>query len=255
LRGSSRRGYGTCRLLRHGHITLPAHRADLTYRVIPTAHDKSVSLPTRESTSQDACVNLIRYADDFIITGRTKELLEGEIKPLVEQFLHERGLELSPAKTVITHVEKGFDFLGQNVRKYPNGKLLIKPSKKNGFGVLVRFAFSGMNNAGSALCAIQKSLGSRVGACTTAFPVYWVVRKAPRTAFYFIQSAITGFIASEFLSRNRVSLKEAFEGLELWVNFHAQFLEGWTGAIPSGYSVKPSTTMPLTRDASAGYCR
>jgi RNA-directed DNA polymerase len=77
------------------------------------------------------CVNLIRYADDFVITGRTKELLEGEIKPLVEQFLHERGLELSPAKTVITHVEKGFDFLGQNVRKYPNGKLLIKPSKKN----------------------------------------------------------------------------------------------------------------------------
>ena len=78
-----------------------------------------------------SCVNLIRYADDFIITGRTKELLEGEIKPLVEQFLQERGLELSPAKTVITHVEKGFDFLGQNVRKYPNGKLLIKPSKKN----------------------------------------------------------------------------------------------------------------------------
>jgi RNA-directed DNA polymerase len=73
------------------------------------------------------CVNLIRYADDFIITGRTKELLEGEIKPLVEQFLRERGLELSSAKTVITHVEKGFDFLGQNVRKYPNGKLFIKP--------------------------------------------------------------------------------------------------------------------------------
>jgi RNA-directed DNA polymerase len=77
------------------------------------------------------CVNLLRYADDFIITGRTQELLEGEIKPLVEQFLQKRGLELSPVKTVITHVEKGFDFLGQNVRKYPNGKLLIKPSKKN----------------------------------------------------------------------------------------------------------------------------
>jgi RNA-directed DNA polymerase len=28
-------------------------------------------------------------------------------------------------------VEKGFDFLGQNVRRYPNGKLLIKPSKKS----------------------------------------------------------------------------------------------------------------------------
>ncbi|MXF14279.1 group II intron reverse transcriptase/maturase, partial [Escherichia coli] len=33
-------------------------------------------------------------------------------------------------KTAITHIDKGFDFLGQNVRKY-NGKMLIKPSKKN----------------------------------------------------------------------------------------------------------------------------
>src|SRR5256712_6207055 len=40
-------------------------------------------------------VNLIRYADDFVITGKSKELLEGGIKPLVEQFLHERGLDLS----------------------------------------------------------------------------------------------------------------------------------------------------------------
>ncbi len=77
------------------------------------------------------CVNLVRYADDFVITSKSKELLEGEIKPLVEHFLQERGLELSPKKTVITHVEHGFDFLGQNVRRYPNGKLLIKPSKKN----------------------------------------------------------------------------------------------------------------------------
>ena len=75
-------------------------------------------------------VNLIRYADDFIITGTTKELLENEVKPLVEQFLRDRGLQLSPEKTCITHIENGFDFLGQNLRKF-NGKLLIRPSKKN----------------------------------------------------------------------------------------------------------------------------
>jgi RNA-directed DNA polymerase len=80
---------------------------------------------------QKPCVNLVRYADDFVITSKSKELLEGEVKPLVEQFLQERGLELSPTKTVITNVEQGFDFLGQNVRRYPNGKLLIKPSRKN----------------------------------------------------------------------------------------------------------------------------
>ncbi len=66
-----------------------------------------------------------------MITGRTKELLAGEVKPLVEQFLRNRGLELSLEKTVITHVTDGLDFLGQNVRKYPNGKLLSRPSKKN----------------------------------------------------------------------------------------------------------------------------
>jgi RNA-directed DNA polymerase len=67
--------------------------------------------------NQRPSVNFIRYADDFVITGKSKELLEGEVKPLVEQFLQERGLELSPTKTVITHMEKGFDFLGQNVRR------------------------------------------------------------------------------------------------------------------------------------------
>jgi RNA-directed DNA polymerase len=79
-------------------------------------------------------VNFVRYADDFVITGRSKELLEQEVKPLVEQFMSERGLQLSTEKTVITSIENGFDFLGQNIRKYKTGKrcvLLIKPSKKN----------------------------------------------------------------------------------------------------------------------------
>jgi RNA-directed DNA polymerase len=66
----------------------------------------------------------------FIITGESKALLEHEVLPLVEDFMRERGLELSREKTSITHIEDGFDFLGQNVRKY-NGKLLIMPSKKN----------------------------------------------------------------------------------------------------------------------------
>jgi len=75
-------------------------------------------------------VNLVRYADDFIITGDSKELLENEVRPLVERFLQERGLALSTDKTRITHIDEGFDFLGQNLRKY-DGKPLVKPSKKN----------------------------------------------------------------------------------------------------------------------------
>ena len=73
-------------------------------------------------------VNLIRYADDFIITGRDKELLENEVKPIVIEFLKERGLTLSEEKTTITNIYDGFDFLGFNVRKFGK-RLYTSPSK------------------------------------------------------------------------------------------------------------------------------
>jgi RNA-directed DNA polymerase len=75
-------------------------------------------------------MNMVRYADDFIITGNSKEWLVQEVKPAVVEFLAERGLVLSPEKTKITHIGDGFDFLGWNIRKY-NGKLLMKPSNAN----------------------------------------------------------------------------------------------------------------------------
>lgn len=74
--------------------------------------------------------NIIRYADDFIVTGATQEVLADEVRPIIESFLAERGLVLSTEKTRITHIDDGFDFLGMNIRKY-NGKLLIKPSPKS----------------------------------------------------------------------------------------------------------------------------
>ena len=74
-------------------------------------------------------VNLVRYADDFIVTADKRETLL-EIKEMLTAFLKERGLTLSEEKTLITHISEGFDFLGFNVRKY-NGTLLIKPSKKS----------------------------------------------------------------------------------------------------------------------------
>ncbi len=78
-----------------------------------------------------AKVNLVRYADDFIITGATQaNCWKMKSDPWWSSFLRERGLTLSAEKTSLTHIAEGFDFLGRNVRKY-GGKLLIKPSKKN----------------------------------------------------------------------------------------------------------------------------
>jgi Retron-type reverse transcriptase len=97
---------------------------------LQTALRKKFYRTLRNGKICNPTVNLVRYADDFIITGQSKEILENEVKPLVEEFMAERGLMLSPEKPRITHIDEGFDFLGWNVRKY-NGKLLIKPSKKN----------------------------------------------------------------------------------------------------------------------------
>lgn len=88
-------------------------------------------LPTRQKVNGRTHfnkLNFVRYADDFIITGESPEFLRDKVLPIVKEFLTERGIQLSEEKTVITHIEDGFDFLGKNIRKY-NGKLLIKPSK------------------------------------------------------------------------------------------------------------------------------
>ncbi len=74
-------------------------------------------------------VNLVRYADDFIVTAATKEIAE-EAKGLIREFLKTRGLELSEEKTTITHINDGFDMLGWTFRKF-NGKLIVKPSNKS----------------------------------------------------------------------------------------------------------------------------
>jgi RNA-directed DNA polymerase len=91
-------------------------------------------------------VHIVRYADDFIVTGVTREVLANEVQPMVEQFLAERGLSLSPEKTRITHIDDGFDFLGMNVRKY-GGKLLIKPARTSVQRFLRKLRDTVKNNA------------------------------------------------------------------------------------------------------------
>jgi len=85
-------------------------------------------LVTKGRNKKRRKLNIIRYADDFIITGASPEILLEEIKPDVEKFLAERGLELSAEKTKLSAINEGFNFLGFNIRKYKQ-KLLIKPVK------------------------------------------------------------------------------------------------------------------------------
>lgn len=77
---------------------------------------------------------LVRYADDFVIFTESKADAEAALQEIAH-WLKSRGLEISEEKTRIKHIDDGFDFLGFNIRQYPEGgtdkkKLLIKPSKE-----------------------------------------------------------------------------------------------------------------------------
>lgn len=77
-----------------------------------------------------AKLNVIRYADDFVVTAADKATLTTKVIPWIRQFLKERGLTLSAKKTRVVHVTEGFDFLGWNVRKF-GAHLMVSPSKAN----------------------------------------------------------------------------------------------------------------------------
>jgi RNA-directed DNA polymerase len=76
-------------------------------------------------------VTVIRYADDFVGTAPTREVLETHVRPRLEQFLHERGLACSEAKTRMVHITEGCNFLGFHIRKFGNRdtRLLTVPQK------------------------------------------------------------------------------------------------------------------------------
>lgn len=85
-------------------------------------------------------MHLIRYADDMIVTSKSRETAEKN-KQIIIEFLKERGLELNEQKTVISHITDGFNFLGFNIKRFPFNKtlnsktnqktvLIIKPSEK-----------------------------------------------------------------------------------------------------------------------------
>jgi RNA-directed DNA polymerase len=115
--------YSTEKGVSQGSIISPA----LT--VITLSGLETQILPTNKRQKEREKINVIAYADDFIVTAATAELLEQKVLPQLKIFLRTRGLELSLEKTKITPIEEGFNFLGFNIRKYKNGKLFIKPSK------------------------------------------------------------------------------------------------------------------------------
>ena len=135
-----------------------------------------------------AKVNVIRYADDFVITGASKELLETRVIPAVRAFLEERGLHLSKEKTRLVHIEEGFDFLGFNVLKY-DGKLLIKPAPKSVQAFLQKIRELVTKHVASPTEVLIRQLNSKL----RGWGHYYRGVVAKKT-FYRIDKAIYGYL-------------------------------------------------------------
>ena len=73
---------------------------------------------------------MVRYADDFLIFAQTKEDIN-KVPEILKDYLEERGLTLADDKTTITHINKGFNFLGFNCKRNSDNKIHIKPSKES----------------------------------------------------------------------------------------------------------------------------
>lgn len=111
----------------------------------------------RKSAPRRNRINFVRYADDFIVTGKSRRLLEDHVRPAIEAFLSERGLELSQEKTVITHITQGFTFLGQTFRKQ-GGILHITPSESAITSITRRFGDLMRKHVASPAPALIKAL-------------------------------------------------------------------------------------------------
>jgi RNA-directed DNA polymerase len=82
---------------------------------------------TRAGKTVPHCPVVVRYADDLIALCHSREQAE-QVKARLAGWLAPRGLVFNEDKTQITHLDQGVDFLGFSIRRYPNGKLLTKPS-------------------------------------------------------------------------------------------------------------------------------
>jgi RNA-directed DNA polymerase len=83
---------------------------------------------TRPGGTQRGSPVAVRYADDVVVLCHSQQQAE-HVKARLAEWLAPRGLAFNEDKTRVVHLSEGFDFLGFNIRRYPNRKLLIKPSQ------------------------------------------------------------------------------------------------------------------------------
>src|SRR5215467_13677 len=111
----------------------------------------------------------VRYADDVVVLCHSQQQAE-QVKARLAEWLALRGLAFNEDKTRIVHLEVGFDFLGFSVRRYPNRKLLIKPSEAAIRRVRERLAAETRNLRGGNAMAVIATLNPVIRGWAAYYP-------------------------------------------------------------------------------------
>lgn len=73
--------------------------------------------------------NVIRFADDILVTSRSRERAEA-IMEIVAEFLARRGLRMSARKSYVRNIRDGFDFLSRHYQR-KRGVFSVTPSDES----------------------------------------------------------------------------------------------------------------------------
>ena len=134
---------------------------------------------------------LVRYCDDFVVCCHSRQQAE-QVQARLAGWLAPRGLAFSDEKTKIVSLESGYDFPGFNIRRYRNGKLLIKPGKaavrrvKRNLATEMR-RLRGQNASAvlAAICPLDRStlrlLKAQHGRCVICADLLLHADREPRT--------------------------------------------------------------------------
>jgi RNA-directed DNA polymerase len=117
---------------------------------------------------------IIRYADDFVVMVSGNRAQAESLLPEIAAAMEPMGLRLSVAKTAVTHIDEGLDFLGwriQRHRKRGTAKHYVYtyPSKKALGAIKAKVKAMCMQNVNETLADLLRRLNPALRGWTAYF--------------------------------------------------------------------------------------
>ncbi|MGW4528610.1 group II intron reverse transcriptase/maturase [Amycolatopsis sp. NPDC004378] len=163
---------------------------------------------------------LIRYADDFLVMVSGDREHAEQARDVVAAVLAPMGLRLSEAKTMITHIDEGLDFLGWRIQRHrkrgtDRQYIYTYPAKKALKAVMAKVKMICRQNNNEPLAALLR----RLNPVLRGWATYFRVGVSASTFQYLSKYAwerVMGWIRRKHRKITWKELRRRFCGGEWW---------------------------------------